>query len=178
MGKKLRSENIIETPDVFTCLYREYSKDLYRFIYSLVGNAEEAGDFTQDTFLKLHRQLQKNEEILKPKGWLFRVAANLCYNHLKRKKVFGAIIKQEAPRTEIAPGNIETDLVKEQEIRLLKQAMEKLPVRDRLILTLYKNGFSTAEIARIIQVKLNSVGKILARSVKKLSKIVNEGDTR
>lgn len=174
----MRSDNIIETPDVFTGLYREYSKDLYRFIYSLIGNAEEAGDFTQDTFFKFYRQLQKGEKILKPKGWLFRAAANLCYNHLKRKKLFGVIIKKETPRTEISPGDIETDLIKEQEVHLLRKALEKLPVRDRLILTLYKNGFSTAEIARIIQVKINSVGKILARSVKKLSKIVNEGETR
>ncbi|MCP5108137.1 MAG: sigma-70 family RNA polymerase sigma factor, partial [bacterium] len=73
---------------------------------------------------------------------------------------------------------IEEDLVKKQETQLLRNAIRKLPARDQVILTLYKNGFSTTEIAETIKVKKNSVGKILARSVEKLSKKIKEGDAR
>ena len=175
MGKKLRKEMINKNPDAFNDLYKEYFNALYRFNYTLVGNAEEALDFTQETFIKLYRQLDTGEEIKNPKAWIYRVAANTCYNHLKRKKLFQLIIK-ENPQPDISPGNIEENVMKKQEITMLRNAINKLPPRDRMILTLYKNGFSTLEIARVIRVKKNSIGKILARSVKKLSKLIKQGD--
>jgi RNA polymerase sigma-70 factor (ECF subfamily) len=178
MVKKMRYEAVNKINDTFTALYRGYYNDIYRFTYSLTGNAEEAEDFTQETFIKLHHRLDTGEAVNKPKGWLYRVAANLCYNHLKRQKLFGSIIKKESLQVEVSQENIETDLMRKQEIAILRRAVTKLPARDRLILTLYKNGFSTGEIAGIIDVKVNSIGKILARSVKKLSKIVKEGDSR
>jgi RNA polymerase sigma factor (sigma-70 family) len=56
--------------------------------------------------------------------------------------------------------------------------MNELPPRDRVILTLYKNGIPCREIAEIIKVKKNSVGKILARSIEKLSEIIKQGGAR
>jgi RNA polymerase sigma-70 factor (ECF subfamily) len=178
MGKKLRSQETNKSPDTFAGLYKEYFNPIYRFVYSLLGNGEEASDLTQETFIQLYRQLNSGERINKPKSWIYRVAANTCYNHLKRKKLFRNIITKENLQSDISPGNIEEDLVKKQEVNMLRKAINKLPARDRVILTLYKNGFSTADIAQVIKIKINSVGKILARSVEKLSKIVKEGDVR
>lgn len=173
MKKEIRINNLAAFDD----LYKEYFDALYRFNYTLVGNAEEAFDSTQETFIKLYRQLDSGEEIRDPKAWIYRVAANTCYNHLKRKKLFQHIRKENL-QSDITPGDIEENLMKKQEIKMLRKAINQLPVRDRVILTLYKNGFSTLEIAGVIRVKKNSVGKILARSVEKLSKLIKQGDAR
>ena len=162
----------------FDSLYREYFNHIYRFSHSLMGNPEEADDITQETFIKLYRQLESGEETRNPKAWIYRVAANSCYNHLKRKKLSRIILAKENFPPDIAPGNIEEDMMKQQEIYLLRSAIRKLPARDQVILTLYKNGFSTTEIAETIKVKKNSIGKILARSVEKLSKVIKKGDAR
>ncbi len=162
----------------FDELYKLYFHHIYRFAYSLMGHPEEANDITQETFIKLYRQIEAGEEIRTPKAWIYRVASNSCYNHLKRKKRFRGILEKEHLPNDVSPENVEEDLVKKQEIQLLRKTIRKLPARDQVILTLYKNGFSTTEIAETIKVKKNSVGKILARSVEKLSKKIKEGDTR
>lgn len=177
MGKKLKKEMRINNLAAFDDLYKEYFNALYRFNYTLVGNAEEALDTTQETFIKLYRQLDTGAEIRDLKAWIYRVAANTCYNHLKRKKLFQHIIKENF-QPDITPGDIEENLMKKQDITMLRKAIDKLPARDRVILTLYKNGFSTLEIAGVIRVKKNSVGKILARSIEKLSKVIKQGDAR
>jgi RNA polymerase sigma-70 factor (ECF subfamily) len=177
MGKKLKKEIRINNLAAFDDLYKQYFNALYRFNYTLVGNAEEALDSTQETFIKLYRHLDTGKEIRDPKAWIYRVAANTCYNHLKRKKLFRHIIKENL-QPDITPGDMEENLMKKQEIKLLRKAIDQLPARDRMILTLYKNGFSTLEIAGVIRVKKNSVGKILARSVEKLSKLIKQGDAR
>lgn len=162
----------------FDNLYKQYFHHIYRFVYSLMGHPEEANDITQETFVKLYRQMETGEEIRTPKAWVYRVASNSCYNNLKRKKLFRDIMEKENLQTDVSPENIEEDLVKKQEIQLLRNAIRKLPTRDQVILILYKNGFSTTEIAEAIKVKKNSVGKILARSVEKLSKKIKEGGVR
>ncbi|NIM12377.1 MAG: sigma-70 family RNA polymerase sigma factor [Candidatus Aminicenantes bacterium] len=173
MKKEIRINNLAAFDD----LYKEYFNALYRFNYTLVGNVEEALDSTQETFIKLYRQLDTGIEIRDPKAWIYRVAANICYNHLKRKKLFQHIKKANL-QPDITPGDIEENLMKKQEIKMLRKAINQLPARDRVILMLYKNGFSTLEIAGVIGVKKNSVGKILARSVEKLSKLIKQGDAR
>lgn len=170
----MKKKNTLDFDD----LYKLYFHHIYRFAYSLLGHPEEAGDITQETFVKLYRQIESGEEIKTPKAWIYRVASNSCYNHLKRKKRFRDILENEHLKPGTSPGNIEDDLAKKQEIQLLRKTIRKLPVRDQIILTLYKNGFSTSEIAETIKVKKNSVGKILARSVEKLSKKIKEGDPR
>jgi RNA polymerase sigma-70 factor (ECF subfamily) len=142
-----------------------------------MGNDEEARDSTQEIFIKLYRQLDTGKDIINLKAWMYRVAANTCYNHLKRKKIFQHIMEENI-QSDITTEKIEEDLIKKQETAILRKAIEKLPVRDRLILTLYKDGLSTLEIAQVIRVKKNSIGKILARSIEKLSKIIKRGDSR
>jgi len=159
----------------FDGLYDSFYKDVYRFVYSLVGEAEEARDLTQDTFLKLYKYLEKGgRELENPRSWIFRVAANHCYNRVKRIGRFRQIVKRNFNREETAsPADIE--VMKQQEIEIMRNALEKLPPRDRIILTLFKNGFSTLEMAEMIGVKKSSIGKTLARSVEKLSKQVKSG---
>ncbi|UCH97313.1 MAG: sigma-70 family RNA polymerase sigma factor [Candidatus Aminicenantes bacterium] len=121
----------------FDGLYKEYFNALYRFNYTLVGNAEEALDSTQETFIKLYRQLDTGIEIKDPKAWIYRVAANICYNHLKRKKLFQQIIKANL-QPDITPGGIEENLMKKQEIKIIRKAINQLPARDRVKILILK----------------------------------------
>ena len=159
----------------FDQLYGDFYKDVYRFVYSLVGDPEEASDMTQDTFLKLFRYLEESDtELVNPKAWIFRVAANNCYNRVKRKNRFQRILTQHFCGPEPV-GSVDMEVMKAQEVELLRKALDKLPPRDRVILTLYRSGFSPSELADMIQVKQSSIGKTLARSVEKLAKLVKAG---
>ncbi len=115
-GQKVRNDmkksNVLDFHD----LYKQYFHHIYRFAYSLMGHPEEANDITQETFIKLYRQIESGEEIRTPKAWIYRVAGNSCYNHLKREKLSRDIMEKETLQTDISPENIEEDLAKKQEI--------------------------------------------------------------
>ena len=69
----------------FAEIYKQYFPPIYRFIYRLIGDTEEAKDITHDAFVKLYRYIQKKEAPMDPRAWLFKVSANTCYTFLKRK---------------------------------------------------------------------------------------------
>ena len=90
--------------------------------------------------------------------------------HLKREKKFRQIIEENpAVVPTQSPATMENDLIKAQEIMILRKALNQLPIRDRIILSLYKEGFTSTDLAKLINVKKNSIGKILARSIEKLA---------
>lgn len=55
-------------------LYQENLGSIYRYIYSKVGNREEAEDLTSQTFMKALRLLDTVHQLQSMQGWLFQVA--------------------------------------------------------------------------------------------------------
>ncbi len=150
--------------------YDLYYGVIYSFIFSLVGTSDEAGDLCQDTFLKLYHQLAE-QPIAHTKSWLYRVASNLCFNHLKRKKIFANILtRHPGVHTTVQPDKAEQSIIAEQERRMVRAALEKLKPRDRVLLMLSQDKIPYQEMASILDIKPASVGKILCRAREKLAK--------
>ena len=63
-------------------LYEQYKNGIYRYALSILKNSQLAEDVLQDTFIKLLSGKRPREE----QAWLYRVARNLCYDHLRRAK--------------------------------------------------------------------------------------------
>src|SRR5579885_3107462 len=58
----------------FRTLYQENLGLIYRFIYSKVGNREEAEDLTSQVFIKAVRGVDTERGALSVQKWLFQVA--------------------------------------------------------------------------------------------------------
>jgi RNA polymerase sigma-70 factor (ECF subfamily) len=71
-----RSADWPENKDVqaFQLFYQENIGPIYRYIYSKVGNREEAEDLTSQTFVKAVHGIDRQREIHSMQKWLFRVA--------------------------------------------------------------------------------------------------------
>jgi RNA polymerase sigma-70 factor (ECF subfamily) len=166
--------------DTFQELYDGHYNDIYKFTYRLLGNGAEAEEITQETFLCLHRALQGTLRHDNLKGWLFRTAANMCYNQLKRKKRYHRVLDHlpTGQKNSTDSNPVEAEFMKDQEMALMRVALDQLPVRDRLVLMLYQNGLSYADMARAIRVKKSSFRKILYRAVDKLARTINRGGDR
>lgn len=164
-----------ENPGIaFQSLYKTYFKRIFAFVYSLVGNGQEAEEMTQETFLKLFLHLENHGTLEKPKSWIYRVAANISINHLKRRQMYLKILSSQAQKETSGP-DLEADLIKREEIERIRRAVEKLPPRDRVILMLYQDSLSYEEISRTMKIKKSSVGKILCRARIKLADKIEEG---
>lgn len=67
----------------FEILIDRYSGDIYALLYRLTEDAEEAGDLTQDTFLRALRSIKSFRGDAELKTWLFRIAINESRNRFR-----------------------------------------------------------------------------------------------
>jgi len=67
-------------------VWTQYSEDVKRFILSKVNEPAIADDIVQDTFLKIHTNLHKLQDITKLKSWIFSIARNSVMDFFKSSK--------------------------------------------------------------------------------------------
>lgn len=158
----------------FEGIYQQYFQRIYRFIYRLTADPEETKDITQDAFIKLYHYMQKRKEPENPGAWLFRVACNTCYTLLKTKERRRKIMENQP--ADPSGNDVEDQLIREEEINMVRNAFNQLPVQDRLILELYQSELPYREIARIIKVKPSTIGKKLFRARHKLAQQIKYGE--
>src|SRR3954449_11379141 len=65
--------------------YSRYVVPIYRFLYSRLGNQEEAEDLTSDVFLKAVRQLEPSRDDASVQAWLYQVARTTLADYWRRR---------------------------------------------------------------------------------------------
>ena len=112
----------------------------------MLGNLEDAQDASQETFLRLHRNLRSLDEGRDPGAWLRRTAMNVCFDQLRRRKP-SAELTVDPP---VAASQYEA-LELEERKRLVAAALLELPEKERAAVVLRDiEGLETAEVARIL----------------------------
>lgn len=66
-------------------LYTQNVKKIYKFFYLRVFDIQTAEDLTSDTFMAVADYIYSNKEINNPNALLYKVAANVFNQHLRRK---------------------------------------------------------------------------------------------
>ena len=72
--------------DAFVAAHRRHAAAVFARCRRLVRDADAAHDITQEVFIRCldsHRRLREGRELL---AWLYRVATNLCLNHLRDRR--------------------------------------------------------------------------------------------
>src|SRR5256885_6279359 len=67
-------------------LYREYAPAIFRFCRRALPTREDAEDATMDVFMKLKDKLAQYDQNRSFTAWLYKVAANHCWDMLRRRK--------------------------------------------------------------------------------------------
>ncbi len=67
-------------------LIKKYLKPVYGFVFRYTGNAADADDITQETFVKVWRNIKKFDRQKKFKTWLFTIAKNTALDFFKKRK--------------------------------------------------------------------------------------------
>lgn len=150
-------------PDIHT-LIADHSTALYAYAVRLTGNAAEAEDLTQQTFLVAHQKIEQLREADRARGWLYRILRN-------------AFLKSRRKPEPSTPGAAEMDLEAipaasnslEIDEQRLQTALATLPEPYRLVLMMfYFEEQSYKEIARQLDLKIGTVMSRLARAKAKL----------
>jgi RNA polymerase sigma-70 factor (ECF subfamily) len=146
-----------------TLFYRHYDR-VYGLLFRLLGNRGEAEDVTQEVFLKLYRQPLTGQQEHNLSGWLYRVATNMGYNHIrgtKRRWQRNTLLLPDI--TDAARQPPEQALQAETKA-VVRAALATLPQRQTQLLLLRQMGLSYAELADAFGVAPASVGTLLSRA--------------
>jgi RNA polymerase sigma-70 factor (ECF subfamily) len=89
--------------EAFSRLYELYSQRIYRFAVKRLGDAVEAEDVVQDTFLEVHRCLASWEGRSSVLTWMFGIAHHQLCRRFRKKTPVGVPIEQLEPAPPLAP---------------------------------------------------------------------------
>jgi RNA polymerase sigma-70 factor (ECF subfamily) len=138
-------------------LYDRFHQPVYRLAARLVGR-HEAADVTQEVFLRIFTRLGTFQGQASFTTWLYRVAANECFRHLRRRPPPVPLVDEPVGET---PG---PDRQFEQ-ADLLEQALAQLDGSLRAVFLLREvDGLSYGEIAAVVGIPTGTVGSQLNRA--------------
>lgn len=152
---------------LFDEVYNQYYNELRRFSQQFRISAEVREDLIQETFLRFYLELRKNVVFDNPRAWLFKVLINLFKTRLnsgRREQCDSGDMLKDKESTE----DIQERYTVNEKQKIVMNILNKLPERDKSLLLLYNNGFTYAEMAEILRINPNSVGKTLVRAIDNL----------
>ncbi|NBX47012.1 MAG: sigma-70 family RNA polymerase sigma factor [Chloroflexi bacterium] len=78
-----------ETDALFAQLFEQYEQPIFQYAYRLLGDPEDARDFTQDAFVKAYRKLPETlaKGNFQAQAWLYRIATNVCLDELRHRRL-------------------------------------------------------------------------------------------
>jgi len=148
-------------------LYREFAPAIFRFCRRAMPTKEDAEDATMEIFMKLHDKIEQYDQTRSFTAWLYKVAANHCWDMLRRRK-----LRQDKETEDVTemplecpePNQLEK-LIEERTSEEVRKALDKLGVRARMALVMrYYSDMSYDEIADALGVRRAFVGVVLLRA--------------
>ena len=127
--------------------------------WRMLGNREDARDATQDVYLRVFKYLERFRAGEDFRAWLYRITINVCHDFARKKGVSGPVqcdqidFVEESAVLETVPrgANPESLALHEQQLALIRSALQSLPPKERAALVLRDlEGFSTEEVAQAL----------------------------
>lgn len=167
--------------EAITLLIDRHLKAVFNFTYRLVGKSEEAEDITQETFLKMWRNLKKYHRSENFKTWLFTIARNTAIDWLRKKKnITFSVFENENGENSFAETLTDTEpladeiFAKAEEKDFLNRELSKLsPTNRETLLLHYSEHFTFDEIGKILGQSLNTVKSRHRRALIELRKLLD-----
>jgi len=158
----------------FAEIVAEETPRLVRFAATILGTgAPEAEEVVQEALVRLWRQADTWQPDGRISAWLHRVAYRLAIDVLRRRRPTVEIatvddLADEAP----AP---EARLIRMENLRALRAAMESLPERQRTAIVLcHFQGLAQVEAAAVMEISEDAYESLLARGRRRLRTILAE----
>ena len=158
-------------------MVRTYQKDVYRLAFSILDNADEADDGTQEAFLAALRALGSFRENAAFKTWLFRITINVCRARLRRGKnrIRLQQILQGLFHLQRDEEHPEKTAIQSEADAELQCAIRTLDDKHRIPVVLrYYHDMSIADIASILEVPIGTVHSRLNHARAKLRTVLKE----
>jgi RNA polymerase sigma-70 factor (ECF subfamily) len=151
--------------DAFEQLVRAHDRSVLRLGMNLLRSAEDAYDVYQETFLRAYKNLHLFRFDCAFHTWLYRIATNLCLDHLRKKKVRreepAVVETEEGPWNRLdsvpenrAQGDPQRNLLNRQLGERIRAVLEGLTAKERMVF----------ELRHYQGLRLRAIGELLGSS--------------
>jgi len=154
----------------FRALVERYQRKVYGVAFGMLRSAEDAMDVTQETFIRVHRYLDRFQGSSSFFTWLYRITVNLCIDHIRREGKAQTVDYDDAmdhpgETGELSTWSMDTNpahLVARKELQaVIASALETLSPNHRAVILMREvEGLSYSEMAEVMQC---SKGTIMSR---------------
>jgi RNA polymerase sigma-70 factor, ECF subfamily len=160
-------------------LYHDFAPAIFRFCRRALPTREDAEDATMEIFMKLRGKLDQYDSSRPFSGWLYKVAANHCWDTLRRRKIRQdkeTEDSEEIPLEHPDPSQLDK-LIEQRSNAEVRKALATLGKRARMALVMrYYSDMSYDEIADALGIRRAFVGVVLLRARHELRQAL-EGNT-
>lgn len=150
----------------FEKIYRLFNGRVYNFVFSIIRDSSLAKDLTQDTFLLIWDRRANIDGANNLEGYIFTVAKNAVYQHIRRKLLLQKYINKSEINLEPENTGIEqkldNKLFEEDVLKLINKLPES---RKKIFFLFWKSDMSYREIAELLSVSEKTVATQIHRSL-------------
>jgi RNA polymerase sigma-70 factor (ECF subfamily) len=173
--------------EAFRGLVDRHAKSILNLAYRMTGNAADAEDLTQESFLQAYARLRDFRPGARFHPWIYTIALNLCRSHLRRRTLRRWLMPEpprepehQAPPEPRAPApDPEQALLGVEAERCLAEAVAALPAKYREVFVLRQSrGMRYEEIAERLGLPLGTVEARLFRARRRVLDQLQAGGFR
>jgi RNA polymerase sigma-70 factor, ECF subfamily len=167
--------------EAFRVLVDRHSRNIFRVVYRMTGNQQDAEELVQETFLRAYKSLARFELRANFSTWLYRIAVNRTLDFLTAKKTQVTMKETyeivdhpepgEGHQLQLAAEGPGPDrmLLSAEMKRKIAGAMGLLTPAERVAFTMrHMEGRSIEEISQALNLKANAAKNSVFRAVQKL----------
>jgi RNA polymerase sigma-70 factor, ECF subfamily len=157
--------------DAFRVLVERHSRSIYRSAFRITGNAADADDVVQETFLRAYRAARGFDARATFTTWVHRIAINCSLDLIDSRKRRDNKINAGEDLNLVASTDASPDRVVlgAEMQRAIAKAMAELTGNERTAFVLrHFEGMPLEEIGQILGTRLNATKNTVFRAVKKL----------
>lgn len=152
----------------FTVLLDRYQDRLHAHLLRMLGNADDAADCAQETFIKVWKKLDGFEGRSKLYTWIYRIGTNEALSLLRSRKR-KATASLDDPELYVVEPRAVQELDGEAIQKALQRALEALPDRQRQVFVLrYEEEMPYAEMAELLELSTGALKASYHHAVRKV----------
>lgn len=165
----------------FSALVGCYERPVYHLCLRMLGDAGDAEDAAQETFLRAYLQIGSYDPTRSFKTWLMSIASHYCIDRLRRKRSVLLSLDDE-PLVQVlglrCPARLPDELaLAGEQAQRVQTALARLPVETRRVVTLrYWGEYTCEEIAETTGASVNAVKSRLHRARAALAGLLGQED--
>jgi RNA polymerase sigma-70 factor (ECF subfamily) len=179
---ELVEKSLLSDTKAFGVIVKRYSSMIYKFVWLYLKDQDDSTDITQETFIRVWKNLHKFDTKKSFKTWIFAIAKNASLDLIKKKKSlnFSAISEDDeelssffhnfVESSDPLDENIDREIIKSG----LYKAMEKIsPIYKTVIFLRYFNNLKFVEIAKELNESIDTIKSRHRRGLFALKKVIS-----